>query len=80
MRTGSDDMQQTTGNLTMMRRMARLMKPLAGTEGKAILCGSLGHLFAVWSMPSRFAFFLSAPPAYQALTFLADSLSIWYLL
>ena len=50
MRTGSDDMQQTTGNLTMMRRMARLMKPLAGTEGKAILCGSLGHLFAVWSM------------------------------
>ena len=50
MRTGSDDMQQTTGNLTMMRRMARLMKPLAGTEGKAILCGGLGHLFAVWSM------------------------------
>ena len=50
MRTGSDDMQQTTSNLTMMRRMARLMKPLAGTEGKAILCGSLGHLFAVWSM------------------------------
>ena len=50
MRTGSDDMQQTTGNLMMMRRMARLMKPLAGTEGKAILCGSLGHLFAVWSM------------------------------
>ena len=50
MRTGSDDMQQTTNNLTMMRRMARLMKPLAGTEGKAILCGSLGHLFAVWSM------------------------------
>ena len=43
-------MQQTTGNLAMMRRMARLMKPLAGTEGKAILCGSLGHLFAVWSM------------------------------
>ncbi|QYN59681.1 ABC transporter ATP-binding protein [Bifidobacterium asteroides] len=43
-------MQQTTGNLVMMRRMARLMKPLAGTEGKAILCGSLGHLFAVWSM------------------------------
>ncbi|MBI0105572.1 ABC transporter ATP-binding protein [Bifidobacterium sp. B14448H7] len=43
-------MQQTTSNLTMMRRMARLMKPLAGTEGKAILCGSLGHLFAVWSM------------------------------
>ena len=43
-------MQQMTGNLTMMRRMARLMKPLAGTEGKAILCGSLGHLFAVWSM------------------------------
>ena len=50
MRTGSEDMQQTTGNLAMMRRMARLMKPLAGTEGKAILCGSLGHLFAVWSM------------------------------
>ena len=51
MRTGSDDMQQqTTSNLAMMRRMARLMKPLAGTEGKAILCGSLGHLFAVWSM------------------------------
>ncbi|WP_052323257.1 amino acid ABC transporter ATP-binding/permease protein [Bifidobacterium sp. 7101] len=50
MRTGSDDVQQTTGNLAMMRRMARLMKPLAGTEGKAILCGSLGHLFAVWSM------------------------------
>ena len=50
MRTGSDDMQQMTGNLMMMRRMARLMKPLAGTEGKAILCGSLGHLFAVWSM------------------------------
>ncbi|WP_445338197.1 amino acid ABC transporter ATP-binding/permease protein [Bifidobacterium sp. ESL0822] len=50
MRTGSDDMQQTTSNLTMMRRMARLMKPLAGTEGKAILYGSLGHLFAVWSM------------------------------
>ena len=50
MRTGSDDVQQTIGNLTMMRRMARLMKPLAGTEGKAILCGSLGHLFAVWSM------------------------------
>ena len=50
MRTGSEDMQQTTSNLTMMRRMARLMKPLAGTEGKAILCGSLGHLFAVWSM------------------------------
>ena len=50
MRTGSDDMQQTTSNLTMMRRMARLMQPLAGTEGKAILCGSLGHLFAVWSM------------------------------
>ena len=50
MRTGSDDMQQTTSNLTMMRRMARLMKPLTGTEGKAILCGSLGHLFAVWSM------------------------------
>ena len=43
-------MQQTTSNLTMMRRMARLMQPLAGTEGKAILCGSLGHLFAVWSM------------------------------
>ena len=42
--------QQTTSNLAMMRRMARLMKPLAGTEGKAILCGSLGHLFAVWSM------------------------------
>ena len=50
MRTGSDDMQQTTSNLTMMRRMARLMKPLAGTEGKAILYGILGHLFAVWSM------------------------------
>lgn len=50
MRTGSDDMQQTTSNLMMMRRMAQLMKPLAGTEGKAILCGSLGHLFAVWSM------------------------------
>ena len=50
MRTGSDDVQQTTGNMAMMRRMARLMKPLAGTEGKAILCGSLGHLFAVWSM------------------------------
>ena len=51
MRTGSDDMQQqTTSNLAMMRRMARLMKPLVGTEGKAILCGSLGHLFAVWSM------------------------------
>ncbi|WP_445343636.1 amino acid ABC transporter ATP-binding/permease protein [Bifidobacterium sp. ESL0819] len=50
MRTGSDDMQQTTGNLAMMRRMARLMKPLTSTEGKAILCGSLGHLFAVWSM------------------------------
>ena len=50
MRTGSDDVQQTIGNLTMMRRMARLMKPLAGTESKAILCGSLGHLFAVWSM------------------------------
>ena len=36
------------GSLSIMRRMAGLMRPLAATEGKAIGCGSLGHLCSVW--------------------------------
>ena len=35
------------GSLSIMRRMAGLMRPLAATEGKAIGCGSLGHLCSV---------------------------------
>ena len=35
-------------SLAIMRRMASLMRPLAGTEARAIGCGSLGHLCTVW--------------------------------
>ena len=35
-------------SLAIMRRMAGLMRPLAGTEARAIGCGSLGHLCTVW--------------------------------
>lgn len=35
-------------SLAIMRRMASLMRPLVGTEARAIGCGSLGHLCTVW--------------------------------
>ena len=34
-------------NTTMIARMFRQIRPLAGVEAKAIICGSLGHLLAV---------------------------------
>ena len=55
------------GNPGMMRRMAGLMKPLAVTEAKAIICGSLGHLFSVWSMMAAAAALLGLATGWSPL-------------